>query len=103
MDHAKIKTHLDRLAERIAEQDDRLDNQSYDLIRDLRTECDNQATKIVDLEEKADAIPEMVAVLEEAKKFVDAQREEALISFEITAIVGLQATIDAVLQKVKQP
>jgi hypothetical protein len=71
MDHDKIEAVLKRLG--VLQRGEQVFTASYvdaiekaaDLIRDLRTEIDNQETKIVDLEEK---VPEWMPIDYEAKK-----------------------------------
>lgn len=55
MDHDKIKSLLREMREYLQAQNEPLLDRAYDLICALRTECDNQETRIVDLEE---ALPE---------------------------------------------
>lgn len=67
MNHDKIKEVLNALSACCVEDCDmattteRAIDEAMDLIRSLRTECDNQATRIVDLEQAAAANSEPVA------------------------------------------
>lgn len=56
MDHDKIKMLLMDLDMRVRVKSDILASDAADLIRSLRTECDNQATRIADLDQALEKI-----------------------------------------------
>lgn len=84
MDRDKIKAVIEKLKARYWAKGDSLDSETIDLIRSLRTECDNQETRIADLEE----------ALEDAREYISGEVED---SFQ--PAVRLTEKINKVLKK----